>query len=328
MTASLLRGALFAMLLGIESASAADHAPADSPATETLGEEGFRVVCYLPEAQGFYQGTRFDWSGMIASLSCAGHQYFATWPDAHATQVNHAAGPAEEFDISQDGLPAPPGYAEASPGEPFLKIGVGWLRKDQAAKYHPFDPYTILDRGTWRSTRDANSITFVQELTPRGGYGCVYQKRLSIDPAARTLRIAHTLKNTGTKPLDTHAYCHNFLCLDGAPTGAGYRLTQIPDLSPAGGSAVPFLERQGTAWVPGARFDGFPVKFRVPSGEKLVVQVSQPASGASMEMATEQAADAFQVYAERAVFCPEPFVFLHLAPNEEAAWSWRYVFQP
>ena len=305
-----------------------DDAPVGLAPAETLGGEGFRVVCYLPEAQGFYQGSRFDWSGMIASLSCAGHQYFATWQAPYAPQVNHAAGPAEEFDISQDVHTSPPGYAEASPGEPFLKIGVGWLRKDQAANYHAFDPYTILDRGTWRSSRDADSLTFVQELAPRGGYGCVYQKRLSVDPGARTLRIAHVLRNTGTKPLDTRSYCHNFLCLDDAPTGAGYRLELNPDLPPARAPA-PSLERQGAAWVPGSRFDGAPpVKFLVRAGEKLSVRVSHPASGASVEIVTEQNADAFQVYTERTVFCPEPFVFLHLAPNEEAAWTWRYVFQP
>ncbi len=39
---------------------------------------------YLPDSkQGYYRGTRFDWSGVIASLRYKGHQYFGQWFDTY-----------------------------------------------------------------------------------------------------------------------------------------------------------------------------------------------------------------------------------------------------
>ncbi len=39
-----------------------------------------RVKLYLPDAvSGFYRGTRFDWSGVIADLQYAGHSYYGPW---------------------------------------------------------------------------------------------------------------------------------------------------------------------------------------------------------------------------------------------------------
>ena len=38
---------------------------------------------YLPDPEnGYYRGTRFDWSGAIYSLEFAGHQYFGEWQES------------------------------------------------------------------------------------------------------------------------------------------------------------------------------------------------------------------------------------------------------
>ena len=47
-------------------------------ATISNGQITARI--YLPDPQrGFYRSTRFDWSGMIASLEHNGHQYYGPW---------------------------------------------------------------------------------------------------------------------------------------------------------------------------------------------------------------------------------------------------------
>src|SRR5262245_27191873 len=39
-----------------------------------------RATVYLPDAQkGVYRSTRFDWSGVIASLEYKGHRYYGPW---------------------------------------------------------------------------------------------------------------------------------------------------------------------------------------------------------------------------------------------------------
>lgn len=48
------------------------------PAPEAEITNGpIRVRLYLPDANtGFYRGTRFDWSGVIADVEYAGHNYY------------------------------------------------------------------------------------------------------------------------------------------------------------------------------------------------------------------------------------------------------------
>jgi hypothetical protein len=55
---------------------------------------------YLPDAKnGFYRGTRFDWSGVINSLKFKDHEYFGEWYQKHDPKRHDAiTGPVEAFD--------------------------------------------------------------------------------------------------------------------------------------------------------------------------------------------------------------------------------------
>src|SRR5262252_590961 len=88
-----------------------------------------RAKLYLPNPEsGYYRATRFDWSGQIASLEWNGHNYFGQWFERYDPKLHDAImGPVEEFVTS-------PGYDEAKPGETFVRIGVGLVRKpDESA---------------------------------------------------------------------------------------------------------------------------------------------------------------------------------------------------
>ena len=78
---------------------------------------------YLPDSrEGYYQATRFDWSGVISSLQHEGHSFYGQWFEKYSPTTHDAImGPVEEF--------AQIGYSEATFGESFLKIGVGMLSK-------------------------------------------------------------------------------------------------------------------------------------------------------------------------------------------------------
>ena len=46
----------------------------------TIANSQVMAKLYLPDpASGYYRGTRFDWSGVIYSLQCDGHEYFGEW---------------------------------------------------------------------------------------------------------------------------------------------------------------------------------------------------------------------------------------------------------
>ncbi|HKV38545.1 MAG TPA: hypothetical protein VJX67_04970, partial [Blastocatellia bacterium] len=160
---------------------------ADFPQAEITNGQ-IRLKLYLPDStQGYYRGTRFDWSGAIGSLEYNGHQYYGPWfdrvdPAVHdyrylgreiiASPCSGATGPVEEFQTNGAAL----GWDEAKVGGTFIKIGVGVLRKDDA-KYDYVKQYELVDPGQWTVERHHDSISFIQELTnPSSGYSYVYRK--------------------------------------------------------------------------------------------------------------------------------------------------------
>ena len=53
---------------------------APSVPTAEISGGRLRATIYLPNAEsGYYRGTRFDWSGVVASLTWQGHEYFGQW---------------------------------------------------------------------------------------------------------------------------------------------------------------------------------------------------------------------------------------------------------
>src|ERR1051326_9034710 len=123
-----------ALLMGVAVTDGAP--PADPPQAEITNGQ-IRVKLYLPDTRnGYYRGTRFDWSGVIASLEYKGHNYYGPWfdkvdPSVHdyryagneiiASTCSAISGPVEEFQTAESAL----GWQEAKPGGTFIKIGVG-----------------------------------------------------------------------------------------------------------------------------------------------------------------------------------------------------------
>ena len=114
---------------------------ADFPQAEIANGQ-MRVKIYLPDSKnGYYRGTRFDWSGVISALEYQGHNYYGPWfdrvdpavndfiydgPSIVASPCSGISGPVEEFSTNHSAL----GWDEAKVGGTFIKIGVGVLRKD------------------------------------------------------------------------------------------------------------------------------------------------------------------------------------------------------
>ncbi|HVY93263.1 MAG TPA: hypothetical protein VHA14_10960 [Bryobacteraceae bacterium] len=99
---------------------------AQSAAPEaTITNGPITAKLYLPDAaDGFYRGTRFDWSGVISSLKFDGHDFYGPWftkqdstvrdfvyrdPDIVVSSESGSMGPADEFQT-------PLGFDAAAPG--------------------------------------------------------------------------------------------------------------------------------------------------------------------------------------------------------------------
>lgn len=290
---------------------------------------GLKLTVYLPDAEkGFYRGPRFDWSGQLGQIEYQGHTFCGPFRTPH-DPVNHECtrGPAEEF-----GMDHPPGYDEAAVGGTYIKVGVGLLRKESAAKYAFYKPNQIAQPGQWEVTHGEDWVEFVQELRCNA-YACRYTKRIALEKTAAAFTIAHTLANTGTKPFGgghTH-YCHNFFILDGQPIGPDYKLAFGFDCAVAqknGAARVETKDRQfalldpippkGTLWVL--------LKGWAGTQEEHRMVIENAKAGAGVRITGDRPALKYVVYAERTAVCPEAFIQLDVSPGQEQTWRNRYEF--
>src|SRR5579862_1550884 len=171
-------------------------AAADYPEAQ-ISNGTLRANLLLPDANtGYYRGTRFDWSGAISSLEFKGHEYFGKWFDRYDPKIHDAImGPVEEFLTGGTGL----GYEEAKPGESFVKIGVGAIRKPVEQSFQQFHTYDLVSTGKWTIDKGPDFVSFTQELPDTRGYAYVYKKVVRLLPGKPEMVLEHSLKNTGRK---------------------------------------------------------------------------------------------------------------------------------
>jgi hypothetical protein len=300
-------------------------------------------MLYLPDAQhGYYRGTRFDWSGVIASLAYKGHNYYGPWysridPRVHDFQYEGAEivastcsgipGPVEEFQTNHSAL----GWDEAAVGGTFIKIGVGVLRKDRA-EYDFVKRYEIVDPGKWSVRTHPDSVEFTQELTESTtGYGYIYSKTVRLVAGKPEMVLEHRLKNTGRRAIQTSVYNHNFLVLDQQPPGPDFSLTlpfQIhspkppdKDLAEIRGNQVVYLKALANQEVVSTPMLGF------RNGPKdNEVRIENSRVGAGMLIRGNRPLSHLNLWSIRSVLAVEPFIAMTIDPGSEFTWevSYRY----
>jgi hypothetical protein len=323
------------LLGGIARASA----PTPRPAFESadipklwISNGVVRALVLLPDAKaGYYRGSRFDWSGLVARVEFRGHAYFGEWKMPHDPEGNDdVVGTAEEFGTIYPGTSGPLGYAEAKPGEDFLKIGVGLLKKAEEPEYRFWFNYQITKPGAWTVRHGPNWVEFRQELSGANGYRYSYTKRITLPEKRPELVITRSLRNTGPKPLATSHYCHDFTIIDGEPIGPSYRVrfpfavTTKSDLKQRlelHGDTITFprgLEQDEDVF---AELEGFS-----SAASSHAATVENVKSGAGVKIEGSRPLARFHFWATHRAACPEPFVQIELAPGEQAEWQTKYTF--
>jgi hypothetical protein len=281
-------------------------------------------VC-LPDSQsGYYRGPRFDWSGHIAQARLGPHTFFGGWRTPHDPTANdHAIGPADEF-----GMEEPLGYAEAHPGEPFLKIGVGLVRKPDDEAYDFIRDYEIIEPGQWETDSDSRHVTFHQRLS-HAGWAYAYSKTIRAQRAPGIFTIERTLENMGDRPIRTNHYCHNFFVLDDRPIGSEYLLrlafelrlgavNAAQELAVLGGQDFAFSRelRRGEAYC------GNLLGFSETAHNRFEILNTSIRTG--VRVVGDAPPIRMVVFAVATSVCVEPFIDTELAPGESRAWTNTY----
>jgi hypothetical protein len=308
----------------------------------TLSNDQIRVRVYLPDPErGFYRSTRFDWSGVIASLEYQGHQYYGPWftgtdpgvrdfiyksgTELVASPQSAITGPAEEF-------PTPQGFAEAKPGGTFVKVGVGVLRKKDDAAYSAYSNYDIVTTGQWEVEEGPGWISFFQTVADtQTGYAYEYRKTLRVTKGRPELAIEHSLKNTGTKPLATLQYNHNFLTLDGATTGPEFAIvTTFPIRAPKAPDAALATIRANEITFNKALAGDERVSFSLEGfgkdAKSYDLRVENRKTGAGVRITGDRPLARLPLWSIRSVISIEPFVDVATQPGQTTNWKYVYTY--
>ena len=308
----------FVIALALVSAAAMQYAPPQA----TISNSQVRAQLYLPDAQsGYYRGTRFDWSGVLSSLEWNGHSYFGQWFPRYDPNLHDAiTGPVEEF----SGL----GYDEAKPGESFVRIGVGAVRKPVEPEYRRFSTYDIVDPGIWAVRRSSDRVEFVHTLRDTGGYAYAYRKTVRLK--GNTLVLEHRLKNTGRKSIATSVYNHNFYMLDNQPTGPDFvvrfpfELTAAAPLNGAAetrGKEFVYLRELQTGQTVQTQLTGFG-----PTAKDYDIRLENRKTGAAVRQTSDRPISKFNLWSIRSNISPEAYIDLSIAPGQASSWRISYEF--
>ena len=359
--------ASFALLLA--AVTGGTLVAADPPSVD-ISNGQIKARIYLPDGKrGFYRSTRFDWSGMIAALQYKGHTFYGPWfykidhtvydfnyDDKGVVSADFTAGigTAEEFNTDGSAL----GFAEGQPGGTFVKIGVGVLRKPEVGE--PPDPprptpvpgrgitlgrgpvnpdrydhsrtYAIIDAGKWTTRQSGDSVEFTHELTDTGdGYGYIYRKTLRLLPGAPELVIEHRLKNTGSKPIRSTVYNHNFLTLDNEGPSEGLTITVPYQIQSQRPPTEGLLEVRGNQLIylrtltdkdrGLANLSGFG-----DTAKDYDIRVENKKLGAGYRVRGDRPLSNLALWSIRTVMAVEPYTSMSIEPGKEFIWTLTYDY--
>lgn len=265
---------------------------------------------YGPE-EGSYGGTRFDHSGLTASLAVDGAECCGPWYGTH-NPLSHDAvrGPAEEFG---------PVFTEEGP---LVKIGVGLLDAPREG-YDRFQLYPVLDAGEWQVQSALRWVRFVHKLS--GWYE--YEKTLMLT-GETSFEIRHRL--VSFRPLEGEVYNHNFFTMG--------RLEVVPrrqflfPFRPEGDwreeyNSVGFSDN-------GIRFfrklevgeSVFSGNVRQKGKEGMPYDLTLADGALSVHIQADVPATHAVLWANHRIACLEPYNAFRAVPGQDFCWTVRYTF--
>jgi len=257
-------------------------------------------------------GPRFDTLGAITSIRFGGVEFCAR------------EGLIDEFNI-QAPL-SPPGYDDAKPGDPFLKIGVGELVRPDEKIYKFHHPYDIRKIAPAVIKRRKNEIELKQRFRTENGWGYEYRKIIRINPEDAVLEIIYFLKNTGTHVINAEQYNHNWFNFGGKDVDESYTLEHSFPI----GNHIPqwFKMQEGRINLSKkiTRAHYYPSDASVPADANRI-KLSHSGTGRSVTASGDFAATRFSLYVDQAAVCPEVFAQSTLKPGASEKWTRRYEFK-
>jgi hypothetical protein len=253
-------------------------------------------------------GPRFDRTAVIQQVVWKDQRLVGPW------------GLADEFGLHGMGVL---GFETAEVGEPFVKIGIGVLIKDQQAPYAFSHPYPIASLFPIEVMTEPHQLSVVQQTPNDSPWPYRYEKtyRLVSD---HELQIDYALTNLGVQAFSIEHYNHHWFLWEGEPMGKAYAVATGFDLPQA-----------PTHLLMQSRHLSLPGSLAVGEAQYYASDLSNVGANAStfqwqihgqpvLRFQSSQSADRFALYADVNGFCPEVFTRHTLAPEQTIHWSATY----
>ena len=284
-----------------------------------------KAEIYLPDHEnGYYRGTRFDWSGNMPNLVFNGHSYFGKWFDKYSPEIHDVImGPVEEFTALD--------YPETKAGNTFIKIGVGVLTKPDDQPYAFSRLYPVVNHGKWSIKKHADKVEFTHVLNDKV-YSYKYDKTVQLTKDKPELVLFHTLKNTGTRTIETSVYDHNFFVMDNQPIGPDFSVKftfplsgggqGIGDLAEIKGNNIEFLRlvKNGET-VFCSELKGFGT-----DSKDYDFKIENRKTGTGVRVRCDKPFLKLNYWNCATTLCPEPYIKIKVEPGQEISWTIRYEF--
>jgi len=268
-----------------------------------------------------YCAPRFDWTGKISAVSFKNVPITSTEKSDRLDSKNLGRGFYNEFGID-DAL----GFEKAKIGEWFHKIGVGLLQKDSDT--YDFKAKFNIKPASFDVVVSPAKIKITCSSQESLGFAYVLTKEIELLPDGFV--INYRLENTGTKPIITNEYNHNFLAFNNEKMSQDYRLI-FPyaldenkcDERVNKENAVIFAENEISLNQTPERDFFFS---NLSGGEKVAAhwQLINTKQKLGISETASFKTNKINLWGWGHVVCPELFFAINLPPGQMVAWSRTY----
>jgi hypothetical protein len=163
-------------------------------------------------------------------------------------------------------------------------------------------------------------------------YSYLYEKTVQLVKDKPEMVLFHTLRNTGTRTIETSVYDHNFFVIDKQPIGPGFVVRfpfalkgegrGIGELAEIDGNDIVFLRNlKNNENVFCGGLEGFGT-----TSKDYDIRIENHTTGTGVRITCDQPLLKLVFWCCSTTLCPEPYIKIKVDPGQEFRWKITYSF--
>jgi hypothetical protein len=180
----------------------------------------------------------------------------------------------------------------------------------------------------WRIRKEKDGVEFRQTIGGR----YVYTKTVALTRGKPELVISHTLRNSGSKPIVTDVFDHNFFVTDSTDLAPGIVLkfpfiltadgmTGPSDLAAISGDSISILRSFVQREYVYAVLHGYG-----QTAGDYDIRLENRIKGVGVRIRGDRPISKLPYWGSIHTLCPEPYIHISVAPGERFTWTLHYEF--